>query len=1322
MDLDSICGGTPATKGWFAPVCGDIHAHDLFADHLYLTDGGSGIPGPPGPPGEQGPQGPPGQSASISVESVTTGAPGSAVIFQNIGAGPSAAFVVSIPRGDPGVGEQGPPGNIGAQGPAGTLLINSVATGIPGSAASVINVGTVENASLNITIPRGDRGLQGIQGEIGPAGAQGTAGILSVGTVTTGEPGTAVSFVNVGTSENATFDISIPRGDVGAQGPQGDTGPAGAQGPAGILSVGTVTTGDPGSAVSFVNVGTPENATFNISIPRGDTGITGDTGVAGPAGAQGPAGILSVGTVTTGDPGSAVSFVNIGTPENATFDISIPRGDIGPQGPQGDTGPAGEPGGSASILSYHANTTTHLPASTIGDLVWNTTEQITATIIYLSHRQVGGQDVERILELATVSSTILIQAQTNSAQYIDYTLLEPPVVTANEYVAFHVVASSFGGSSFANNNNLLVSIITAGAPGPAGPPGEAGPTGATGAQGDPGPAGSSATITVGTTTTTAAGTNASVTAVGTTLAQIFNFSIPRGDTGAAGGTGAQGTPGPAGTAATLTVGTTTTTAAGTNASVTAVGTTSAQIFNFDIPRGNTGVAGPTGAQGNPGPAGSSATLAVGTTTTTAAGTNASVTAVGTTSAQIFNFDIPRGNTGAAGPTGAQGDPGPAGASATITVGSTTTTAAGTSASVTSSGPSSARILDFSIPRGDTGAAGAPGDQGNPGAPGAAATLDVGITATLPSGSSATVTQSGTSSARIFSFGIPTGPQGIQGIQGIQGTAGNTGATPVIAIGSVTAADYPTCSATMDVTNPAAPVLSLVVPRGPAGVGGVTVNNTATSLTQRLLFTNTVTGGTATALNTHASSLSYVPSTNILTSTGNITAASFTGPLTGNASTATQITSTTSSSTNAHYVTFSDVNGGSTNLRTATLLTYTPGETGGATLRVPKILATGDITAPTFTGLASDASQVVTVNTSASTIRYLCLTPTNNTAGGNPADIQTATALSYVPSTDVLSVGTVTATTLNGSLTGNAATATKVTSTNSSTSTAQYVTFVPINGAAAATDIRTGTPLTYTPSTGMLTATGVTATTLAGALSGNASSATQVSTIRNVTNLNRYIIFSPNDNAAATAADLMTATLLTYNPSAQTLTVPNLTVSGTLSATVASANNLSGTSAGSIPYQSASGTTSYVANGTSGYILKANGGTLAPTWSAPSAIIRGYTVPFSSGGTVAGYQYANVGAAGRTDVAASGVLTKFIVPIAGTIEAATVVWSTAAAASTFSIMKGAASAYTSGIIFTAAGGTATITSGLLVNVVVGDVIEVRTNTLNFGPMTVVLYMT
>jgi hypothetical protein len=60
---------------------------------------------------------------------------------------------------------------------------------------------------------------------------------------------------------------------------------------------------------------------------------------------------------------------------------------------------------------------------------------------------------------------------------------------------------------------------------------------------------------------------------------------------------------------------------------------------------------PTGARGA---AGTSATVAVGTTTTGAAGTNASVTNSGTTSAAVFNFTIPRGDTGATGSTGPAG--------------------------------------------------------------------------------------------------------------------------------------------------------------------------------------------------------------------------------------------------------------------------------------------------------------------------------------------------------------------------------------------------------------------------------------------------------------------------------------------------------------------------------------------------------------------------------------------------------------------------------------------------------------------------------------------
>jgi hypothetical protein len=78
-----------------------------------------------------------------------------------------------------------------------------------------------------------------------------------------------------------------------------------------------------------------------------------------------------------------------------------------------------------------------------------------------------------------------------------------------------------------------------------------------------------------------------------------------------------------------------------------------------------------------------------------------------------NIIGPQGNPGTQGSTGLKGD-----AAATIAVQSTTTGNAGTTASVTNSGTSSDVKLNFVIPRGDKGEQGTPGTPGAPGAPGA----------------------------------------------------------------------------------------------------------------------------------------------------------------------------------------------------------------------------------------------------------------------------------------------------------------------------------------------------------------------------------------------------------------------------------------------------------------------------------------------------------------------------------------------------------------------------------------------------------------------------
>ena len=72
----------------------------------------------------------------------------------------------------------------GPQGPA-TIRVGNTVTGAPGTMASVVNTGSLDNAVLTFTIPAGPTGPSGAigatgptgpRGLIGPAGAQGVAG------------------------------------------------------------------------------------------------------------------------------------------------------------------------------------------------------------------------------------------------------------------------------------------------------------------------------------------------------------------------------------------------------------------------------------------------------------------------------------------------------------------------------------------------------------------------------------------------------------------------------------------------------------------------------------------------------------------------------------------------------------------------------------------------------------------------------------------------------------------------------------------------------------------------------------------------------------------------------------------------------------------------------------------------------------------------------------------------------------------------------------------------------------------------------------------
>jgi hypothetical protein len=76
-----------------------------------------------------------------------------------------------------------------------------------------------------------------------------------------------------------SIEVSIP--NVGPQGPQGEVGPVG---PANELTLGEITTGDPGTEAEATISGTPPNQVLDLVLPRGDTGAQGNPGPTGTGG------------------------------------------------------------------------------------------------------------------------------------------------------------------------------------------------------------------------------------------------------------------------------------------------------------------------------------------------------------------------------------------------------------------------------------------------------------------------------------------------------------------------------------------------------------------------------------------------------------------------------------------------------------------------------------------------------------------------------------------------------------------------------------------------------------------------------------------------------------------------------------------------------------------------------------------------------------------------------------------------------------------------------------------------------------------------------
>uniref|UniRef100_A0A8C1QN65 Thrombospondin-like N-terminal domain-containing protein n=1 Tax=Cyprinus carpio TaxID=7962 RepID=A0A8C1QN65_CYPCA len=364
-------------------TCGDL----LQGESMFFLQGERGDTGEDG---SAGPDGDTGKPASA-------GLPGS----------PGADCPNACPHGAPGhpglpgmkvsfplekEGDQGAPGEVGAQGPTGPQGIRG-ATGMIGTKGETGPQGLRGNTGL--PGPKGGSGLPGVDGREGIPGMPGAKGAAgkpgSPGEVglqgLPGLPGSPGPKGGAGEKGNAgqsgligTMGSAGKSGDRGEQGEVGPIGPIGQPGPKGDLGLPGLPgpPGLPGIKGDRVRMSLPSTQNFLFKLPfavgnqgdpgnRGPEGARGQPGIEGPPGSSGPRGMQgnrgapgprgTQGPAVSGDRSHSLAHLvfaiseqlaqlaaSLRRPESGVVGLPGRPGPPGPPGPQGDSGFPGHAG------------------------------------------------------------------------------------------------------------------------------------------------------------------------------------------------------------------------------------------------------------------------------------------------------------------------------------------------------------------------------------------------------------------------------------------------------------------------------------------------------------------------------------------------------------------------------------------------------------------------------------------------------------------------------------------------------------------------------------------------------------------------------------------------------------------------------------------------------------------------------------------------------------------------------------------------------------------------------------------------------------------